>query len=235
MKNLVHVYGVLASPLQLSAELSALNVSHVIIDNSLKATPRLKNMGFKQPALPVIVPSLTIFKRQRLAEEKQIMFVCGSLAELQFTNIRIIKDWRAHLRNSLEYAVNNPLPADWRLEVQEPTMEDFVHKATKPSFLNHVQAEIYKLTPYDLRKAVQALVISYLAGTESSAKLKKKLQSSYKLDRLRELMKNPKSQVLRNAVADYRRIGDEEKVAKAHGVETFEIMYLFKSSSKKSI
>lgn len=235
MKNLIQIYGVLASPLQLSAELSALNVSHVIIDTSLKATPRLKNMGYKQPALPVIVPSLTVFKRQRFAEERQIMFVCGSLAELQFTNIRIIKDWRAHLRDGLEYAVANPLPADWRLEVREPTMEDFVHKATKPSFLNHVQAEIYKLTPYDLRKSVQALVISYLAGLESSTKLKQKLRSSYKLDRLSELMKDPKCQVLRDAVADYRRIGDEEQVAKAHGVETFEIMYLFKSSSKKSI
>lgn len=235
MKNLIQVYGVLASPLQLSAALSALNVSHVIIDSSLKAVSRLKNMGYKQPALPVIVPSLTVFKRQRLTEEKQIMFVCGSLAELQCTNIRVIKDWRAHLCDSLEYAIANPLPREWTLEIKEPTMEDFVHKATKPSFLNHVQAEIYKLTPYDLRKTVQALVISYLAGTESSTKLKQKLQSSYKLDRLRELMKDPKCQVLRDAVADYRRIGDEEQVAKAHGVETFEIMYLFKSSSKKSI
>ena len=235
MKNLIQVYGVLASPLQLSAELSALNVSHVIIDSTLKANTRLKNMGYKQPALPVIVPSLTVFKRQRLGDERQIMFICGSLAELQCTNVRIVKDWRKHLRKSLEYAIQNPLPSDWRLEVKEPTMEDFVHKATKPSFLNHVQAEIYKLTPYDLRKTVQALVISYLAGTESSAKLQQKLRSSFKLDRLRELMKDPKCQVLREAGADYRRIGDEEKVAKAHGVETFEIMYLFKSSSKKSI
>jgi hypothetical protein len=235
MKNLIQIYGVLASPMQLSAELSALNVSHVVVDNSLRAVPRLKNMGYRQPALPVIVPSITVFKRQRIPDEKQIMFVCGSLAELQSTNIRVIKDWRNHLRASLEYAVNNPLPTDWKLEVREPTMEDFVHKATKPSFLNHVQAEIYKLTPYELKRSVQALVISYLAGTESATKLRQKLQSSYKLDRLRELMKDQKCQTLRDAVADYRKIGDEEQVAKAHGVEPFEIMYLFKSSSKKSI
>jgi hypothetical protein len=234
-KNLIQIYGVLASPMQLSAELSALNVSHIVVNNSLRAEPRLKELGFKQPALPIVVPSLTIFRRQQLTYERQIMFVCGPLAELQTTNIRVIKDWRSHLRKALEYAIANPLPPDWKLVISEPTMEDFVHKATKPSFLNHVQAELYRITPYDLRKSVQALVISYLGGTESAAKLRAKLASSYKLDRLRELMKDPKCQVLRQAVADYRKIGDEEKVAKAHGVETFEIMYLFKSSFKKSI
>lgn len=235
MKNVIQAYGVLASPLQLSAELTGLRVSHVLIDSSLQARPTVKDVAKRQPAWPVILPSLQAFKRHWLPYDQQILYVCGSVNELKTTNLRVIKDWKESLPKSLVYAVANPLRNDWKLEVKEPTMEDFVHVATKPSFLNHVQAEIYKLTPYDLRRTVQAMVISYLAGVEGFGKLKQKLASSYKLDRLKALMADPQCQVLRDAVADYRRTQDEEAAAKAHGVETFEIMYLFKSSAKKSI
>lgn len=235
MKNTIQAYGVLASPLQLSVEFADVGVSHVLIDASLHARPTVKNVAKKQPAWPIIIPSLTALKRHWLEYDQQILYVCGSMDELKTTNLRIIKDWKASLRRSLIYAVANPLPSDWELVVKEPTMEDFVHGATKPSFLNHIQAEIYKLTPYDLRKTVQAMVIAYLAGVSPFGPLKLKLASSYKLDGLKALMANPQCQVLRNAVADYRKTGDEEAVAKMHGVETFEIMYLVKSSAKKSI
>ena len=234
MKCVIQAYGVLASPLQLSAAFTSSGISHVLIDSSLQARPTVKDVAKKQPAWPVILPSLQALKRHWLPYDQQILYVCGSLAELQTTNIRIIKNWRASLHKSLSYATFHPLYNDWALEIKEPTMEDFVSVATKPSFLNHVQAEIYKLTPYDLRKTVQAMVISYLAGMEGFTKLKQKLASSYKLDRLKTLMTNPQCQILRDAVADYRKTGDEEKVAKAYGVETFEIMYLFKSSAKKA-
>lgn len=230
--KVIHAYGVLASPLQISVAFQGLGVSHVLIEDTLRAQPQVKDIAKRQPALPVIVPSLKVLKRHWAPYERQILYVCGSLDELKSTNIRIIKDWRTHLASSLKYAVANEIE-NWELTVNEPTMEDFVHKATKPSFLNHIQAEIYKLTPYDLRKSVQALVIAYLAGVESQAKLKQKLASSYKLDRLRALMSDPTCQTLRLAVADYRKTKDEELTAKAFGVETFEIMYLFKSSAKK--
>jgi hypothetical protein len=234
MKNVIQAYGVLASPLQLSAAFTSNGVSHVIIDSSLQARPTVKDVARKQPAWPVIIPSIKAFKRHWLPYDQQILYVCGSMAELQNTNLRIIKDWKQSLQKSLRYATFHPLYNDWELVVKEPTMEDFVSVATKPSFLNHIQAEIYKLTPYDLRKTVQAMVISYLAGVEGFTKLRQKLNSSYKLERLKALMADPQCQTLRNAVADYRKIGDEEQVAKAYGVETFEIMYLFKSSAKKA-
>lgn len=235
MKNVIQAYGVLASPLQLGAEFTAVGISHIMIDASLHARPTVKDIAKKQPAWPVVIPSLVTLKRHWLEYDQQILYVCGSLDELKTTNLRIIKDWKASLRQSLVYAVANPFAKDWALVTKEPTMEDFVHSATKPSFLNHIQAEIYKLTPYDLRKTVQAMVISYLAGIDTFGPLKLKLASSYKLDRLKALMADPQCQVLRNAVADYRKTEDEEAVAKAYGVETFEIMYLVKSSAKKSI
>jgi hypothetical protein len=235
VKNIFHAYGVLASPLQLSAAFTSIGISHVTIDSSLKAKPTVKNVAKKQPAWPVVLPSLKAMGRHWLELDNQILYICGSMHELSTTNLRIIKDWKSSLKASLIYAGLHPFDHDWQLVTNEPTMEDFVNMATKPSFLNHVQAEIYKLTPYDLRKTVQAMVIAYLAGTEGPTKLKQKLASSFKLDRLKALMADPQCQVLRQAVADYRRSGDEEAVAKAHGVETFEIMYLVKSSAKKAI
>jgi hypothetical protein len=232
MKNILQAYGVLASPLQLSAAFSNLGVSHILIDNSLQAAPHVKDIAKSQPAWPIIVPSLKALNRHWATYERQVLYVCGSLDELKSTNLRVIQDWRTNLQRSLRYAITQPVQENWKLQINEPTMEDFVHKATKPSFLNHVQAEIYKLTPYDLRKSVQAIVVAYLSGNESFAKLKQKLASSYKLDRLRELMDDPKCKVLRQAVADYRKTKDEHLTAKAYGVETFEIMYLFKQPAK---
>ena len=235
MKNLIHAYGVLASPLQLSAALTQLRISHVAIDNSLRAVPSVKDVAIKQPAWPVVMPSLQAFKRYRLDYPRQIVLVCGSLAELRATNLKVVRDWQDNLPTALKHALVDVFDPDWQLVINEMAVEAYVDIATKPSFLNHVQAELYKLTPYDLRKEVQALVIAYLAGIESKAKLQKKLASSYKLDRLKALMSDPKCQVLRNAVAEYRKIEDEAVVAKVFGVETFEIMYLVKSSDKKSI
>lgn len=235
MRNVIQAYGVLASPLQLSAALTNIGVSHVVVDSSLQARPTVKDVAKRQPAWPVVVPSVQALKRHWLRYENQVLYVCGSMAELQTTNLRVIKNWRENLKQSLTYSTLSPLRNDWVLEIKEPTMADFVSVATKPSFLNHVQAEIYKLTPYDLRKTVQAMTISYLAGVENFGKLKLKLASSYKLDGLKTLLADPTCQVLREAVAEYRRVGNEEEVAKAFGVEPFEIMYLFKSSAKKAI
>lgn len=232
--NVIQAYGVLASPLQISSALAALKVSHVTIDGSLRAVPTVNDLQARQPALPVVIPSLKALMRHWANYDRQILYVCASLDELKSTNLRIIKNWRDDLAKSLTYASENPI-RDWKLIINEPTMEDFVSAVTKPSFLNHVQAEIYKLTPYDLRKEVQAQVISYLAGYEGFARLKAKLNSSYKLERLKSLMSDPKCLVIRNAVADYRKTQDEVASGKTFNVEPFDIMYLFKASSKKSI
>lgn len=235
MKNVLHAYGVLASPLQLSAALTRLNVSHVLIDNTLQSRHSFRDRGVKQPAWPVVVPSLAAFKRYQLDLERQVVYVCGPLAELQETNLRVIKDWNNHLDASLRYAVVNPFDPKWELQVTEQSMSEFVKKATKESFVNHIQAELYHLTPYDLRKTVQVMVIGYLAGTVKWNTLRQKLNSSYKLERLKALMAAPQCAVLKEAVAEYRKTSLEEVVAKQFGVEPFEIMYVVKSSAKAAI
>lgn len=235
MKNVVHAFGALASPLELSAALTQLRIAHIVVDNSLMARPYVVDIGLQQPAWPVILPSLKALRRFDLPHQRQILYVCGSTAELEATNLRVIKDWKATLIQSLKYAVLHEFQPTWELQVKEMAIEDYVEIATKPSFLGDVQTAIYKITPYDLRKAVQAQFIAYLAGIGGFQALRTKLSSSYKLEVLRSLLADPRCAVLRNAVTWAKKTGDVENVAVQTGVEKYEIMYLLRSTAKKAI
>jgi len=232
MKSIIHAYGVLASPLQISAALTNLGVSHVVVDDSLQARLSLKDVAAKQPAWPVVLPSINAVRRYRLPYSRQILYVCGSGAELKETNLRVIKDWREHLEQSLRYAVASPFSPDWVLSVDEQPIEDYVKQATKESFLNLVQAAIYELTPYDLRKSVQLMIVSYLDGATGWRPLQQKLSSSYKLDKLKRLMNDPQCAVLKAAIVEYKKSALEEIVAKQFGVEPFDILYVVNSAAK---
>jgi hypothetical protein len=135
------------------------------------------------------------------------------------------------LQRSLEHALAHPFEKDWKLQVNEPTFAEYVTSSTKPSFLNGVQTEFYRITPYDLRKSVQALVIGYLAGAVSRKKLWDKLNSSHKLDRLKSVLTNPKCMQLKQAVSLYLKGGDLEIIALEYSCPTFEILYLSKSAA----
>jgi len=134
------------------------------------------------------------------------------------------------VQKALEYAVANPI--EWKLAVVEPTLDEYVKHATKPSFLNDVQTEIYRITPYDLRKAVQSEVIAYLGGLLGYRKLMARLNSSHKLTKIKTLVLAPKCAVLKDAITAYRHGQDLKEVAEAYKVETFEIMYIVKSSTQ---
>lgn len=235
MRHVLHAFGVVGSPLEISAALTQMRTSHVVIDNSLVARPSVVDLLYQQPAWPVILPNLKAFRRYSLTYERQILYVCGSLAELSATNLRVIKDWKASLDLSLKHAVVNEFAADWGLDIQEMPIEGYVDIATKPSFLGDVQTLLYRITPYALRKEVQELFIAYLAGIASYTKLRAKLVSSYKLDDLKKLLADPRCAELRNAVALAKKTGDVENVANQTGVEKYEIMYLLRSTAKKAI
>lgn len=131
---------------------------------------------------------------------------------------------------ALQYATRNPL-VEWSLIRKEPSISDYVNNATKPSFLNFIQTELYKLTPYDLRKDVQAMVIRYLDGAIKLKPLKDKLQSSHKLTNLLGLIMDSQTLKLREAIAEYKKTGNLEVTAVQYGIETFEILYVVRSAS----
>lgn len=233
MKRVLHAYGVLASPFDVSTSLADLGISHSLASNTLRSELSEKEHAEEQPAWPIILPSIKFVTRYTCDRRHQILLICDSLAQLSLTNIRILdpRDIHYSLKRALEHAVKNPFERDWKLETTEPTFEQYVKSATKPSFLNGIQTELYKITPYDLRKQVQGLVIGYLAGVESRTKLYAKLNSSYKLDRIKELLNDPKCGQLKHAVQMYTKGGDVEVIAMETSCPTFEILYLSKSAA----
>lgn len=233
MNRIIHAFGILASPVEVSAILSQLRIGHTLVSSSLRAQGRNQHLGRRQPAWPVVLPSIKALSRYTSEFEPEILFICDSQALLATCNIRILKpkDLEYGVRRALEYAVANPM-ASWALERKEMSISDYVNSATKPSYLNALQSEFYRITPYDLRKEVQNLVIGCLAGAESKSKLNAKLDSSHKLSALARLAKDPKFGLLKEAVAHYRASGSIEATAAATGFENFEILYIARSSEK---
>jgi hypothetical protein len=237
MKNIINVFGIHSSPFIVSSSLRNLNVSHTVFSGETKLIKSVVNLSKEQPAWPIILPSIKTINRYKDSGEKQILFVCDALAALSHCNVKIIKidDITNRIKDALIYSIENPLnDSAWKLIEKEPSVLDYVTHATKPSFLNGLQSAIYKITPYALRKEIQELIIGYLGGTETRSKLSDKLNSNYKLDALKELIKNDKFANLRNAVTAYKKTNDVEETAKLFECETFEILYLARSSANTS-
>lgn len=231
--RIIQAFGFLTSPLLLSTALRDLRVSHTLVNGTLKSLGREVDLGGKQPAWPIVLPSINAISKYRCTMNPQILLVCDAESRFKQTNIRIVKPGNIQHRliEALEWTMFNQ-QSQWTLVDNEPSISDYVETATKPSLLNTMQGLFYKITPYDLRKEVQSMIIGYLAGQESRAKLMAKLTSSHKLTELATLMKDPKVVKLRDAVALYRRNGSEEKTALETGFEQFEILYISRSSEK---
>lgn len=194
------------------------------------------NLGHLQPAWVGIVPGLSYLSRYTSKHNRQILIICDSLSSLATCNLGILdtqdlSNIAGCLRSALMAATKEPLNG-WHLVRKQPTTQDYVDGATKPSYLNFIQTSLYRISNYPLRKEVQALVIKYLNSDIQLKVLMNKLQSSYKLAELQDLLKNDKAVNLRNAVAAYKASQRLELTAKEFKTETFEILYVVNSASK---
>ncbi len=238
--NIIGVYGTTLPPLAVSSTLKILRIGHTLV-NGATNNPSYENQHFgkHQPGWPVIVSNVGLLSRFQCSTDRQVLFVCDSLPILMSCNLRVIKtpmemnyqDYTHNMALALNHAVSHPLDG-WELTRKEPSIIEYVNLATKPSFLNNMQTEIYKITPYALRLEVKALIIGYLAGVESRAKLIAKLKTSLKLNNLLALIMDSKTPLLKEAVALFNRTQDIEATAKATGFETFEILYVVNSNRK---
>lgn len=231
--NVIKAYGCLTPIHEISDTLHALRVGHTVVDRQRQYVRH--NDGLKQPAWPVLLPNIGMIKRYECKRDQQILLVCDSMSALKTCNLGVLRpdDMELNLRRALERAVAEPTPM-WQLVSKEMSFAEYVKHATKPSFLNDLQTEFYSINPYDLRKEVQALVIAYLANVESKTKMRTKLDTSHKLARLRQLVNDPKCDALRAAVARVQRGESEQTVALATSFETFELLYIARSSAKTS-
>lgn len=118
-----------------------------------------------------------------------------------------------------------------KLEIHEPTLSQIIDKVTTKSVLTDIQTLVNKVNPYDLRKKVHKLVISYFYGSATTSDIKR-LKVSGKLELIYNVLTSDSAKNVRKAVIEYKQIKDEAKVAKKYGIHTFEILYVFNSFSK---
>lgn len=235
-------------PLYMSEALKRLNVSHTITGYQGFRLLRLDVYGSarQQPAWPVIVDGLRALHKiptvlgSQFAQDypRLIYFVTDARAALASTNIGQHL-WEDHRKEqTLEQAIKAFLwdtstnNEEWTFQPSEPSVLDYVKIASKPSFLNDIQTTIYKITPYALRKEVQLMCISYLAGHLGPQPLKHKLKSSFKLSGLLDLMSSPKARELREAVG-LLRTKTVDEVVKISGFQSFELLYVTRSFDKE--
>lgn len=245
--NTTHVVDAIGFPFcsiyQLSKTLRALNVSHSVVSGKygLPKPKLVYNLGYEQPVWVTIVDGLKSARHHLLVKKKrQILLIVDSESLLKFSNCRI-----APSCDRLEDSVVDALLGasvdrkdPFVVKIEEPSMDDFVHMATKPSFLNHIQTAVYKISNYPVRKEIQKQIIKSLYGTSSIRASLQVLGSSLKYESLLCLMQDPQAVKLREAVQEFRPIlakdnkADPEVIAKRYGFESFEIMYVVRSYEK---
>lgn len=196
---------------EISEALRYLNVSHSIIDSSGKL---LKiNMKRAQPKW-VHVSLGTDNKRK-----DSVNFIVSSFGELGLTNIPLFPN------TSLEVALKTMLIENKSIELKIRKMgpSDYVEMITKPSLLNLIQTQLYKIQPYSLRKEAQTLILKFFNSKLGERQLMDFLKRNFKTESLIPLIKEGKG--LREAVATLTETNVEE-VSKRTGYPTFELLYL---------
>lgn len=202
----------LYSPVEISYELRRLKVSHTL---ATKAFSQEVLLGKPQPKSVYVGDSITNIKKG------SVNFIVSSLAELQCTNYTRLGN------DNLTEALKDALISQVKVvpTVKPMTDMDYVNAVAKPSILNKIQTEVYRINPYALRKQTHAVVLEYLNSRMSKRKLKEIMSRNLKQEALLPLLLSADS--LRDAVA---RLGKEsvEAVAEATGHPTFELLYLSK-------
>ena len=162
-----------------------------------------------------------------------VVFVVDAKAALNKTNVdqTLCRVYTKHqLFQAVKNCVKNKQPLD--LHIKEVSLAEIVDKITTKSVLTDVQTLVNKIQPYDLRKEIHRMIINYLHGSSSLNPLRAKLVGIPKFDALWRVVSSDKCKTIRQAVVEYLKVRDEEKVAKQYGVHTFEILYVFNSYSK---
>lgn len=224
------------SPIQVSDCLRSLRMSHTLEGGVKHAVCTVDGLCKEQPVWPIVVDKVKALPKLRTRTERSVLFVCDAGSALATTNISNVLWPEQRSINILEDIKKALIAAhqcstEWLLINNEPTTLDYVKSASNPSFVNGCQDALYRITPYTLRKEVQQLMISYLAGTASYTALNRKLKTSLKLQTLSDLLHSAKAKELREAVGMLSRTSVEE-VAKKTGFQSFELLYISRSNAK---
>lgn len=223
------------SCLEVCQTLNDLNISYTVYG---KEYNQIKHVSNKLKSMPVYVID-SLYRAGRLDNLLPgIQIICDSQPALAKSNVNHKLYPGLTLRNALKQAVlmskeNRLSKKHKKLKVHSLTLQEVLKSATTYSFLNGIQTALYKITPYSLRKDSQKYIISYFYGDTSYTELMNKLESSEKLSVLLKLCKDQQAKALRQACILARKdMSKVEKIAKASGFASFEIVYIVKSHEK---
>lgn len=223
------------SCLEVCQSLNDLNISYTVYGKEYNQIKRVEN---KLKVMPVYVID-GLYRAGRLDNlAPGIQIICDSQPALAKSNVSRKLYPGLTLRNALKQALlqakENRLSKKKKvLKTRSLTLQEVLKSATTYSFLNGIQTALYKITPYTLRKESQKQIISYFYGDTSYTALISKLESSAKLATLLALCKDQQAKALRQACILARKdMSKVEKVAKASGFASFEIVYIIKSHEK---
>lgn len=209
----------------LHTALNHLQYSHVLIG----VNGQYKEQKNSNPTDIIVVEGID--KVQRI--KAQTIIVVDSKPVLDLSNVDRLLYPRMNERSllaSLKKAVANKQTVD--LQIKDISLQEVVDKLTTKSILTDVQTLVNKVNPYDLRKKVHKVIISYIYGVLPFAQVKQFFTASPKLSNLFDVCKSKQVKTIKKAVADYKKTHNEELVAKQYGVHTFEILYIYNSYKK---
>ena len=202
---------------EISYALAGLRVSHSIAAEEQTKADHVIALGFPQPNWVHVSPD------PRRIKVDSHNFICAPFSLLKLTNIPQFP------KIELELGLRTMLQSRVVTEVRMKRISalEYVDQVAKPSLLNKIQTEIYKIQPYSLRKDTQRLMLQFFNSKVSERTALHALRRSYKTEGLIPYVKGGHN--LRAAVArlKYETV---EAVAADTDLPTFELLYLSRAN-----
>src|SRR5690606_18078239 len=109
-------------------------------------TTRTKAQCLEPPAMPVICVGLDSITKFKSKYPRHALFVCDSSPKLQHTNLHpLLGKASDPLTERIKESLLAPWNSDLVIRVDEPSLLDYVDKASKPSLLRDIQTLVYKI------------------------------------------------------------------------------------------
>lgn len=211
------------SPLDIHHSLVGLNVSHSLV---MASGTRNHHISKVQPKWVYVVGGM--IQKRNAVLPNSVTFMVLPHSQLTYTNVPRFP--RMDLEDALREMMLNPQPCVPRME--EPTIIQYVNMIAKPSPLNLIQTIVLSISPYDLRKKVNAMILDYFNSKVKYKAVVAALKDNYKTSDLVPILKKD-GERMRLAVA--RSVKEDVKLVSAEtGVATFDLNYLRRSDKEKT-
>lgn len=233
---MIKAYGISdASPHEVSDILDGHRIPHTIIGGKPVRPFEIKTGVLNSDTTVYVISGIRNIHRITPPTKDAIYFVCCSKTTLEESNLSVALSTDSRpmsLKDAIGIALIANFEPDWKLEIRQPALIDFVTMAVKPMFVNQLQKLVQSITPYAKSKEARSLCVSYLCGETSREDMLTHLTGSLKFSAIADLMRSEKASQLRAAICEYKsNTKPIERICEQYGFETFEILYPVNSNS----